>query len=219
MNYDENELSAVREQPNYIAQLARCRAAARLAKMGGISQPPKIVDGELVEFYGSERAGNNDKYGKWLTNCVGAAILVDGIKHSSTEHCYQKCKFQIQPDAQIANWCKQHGISVGDQIKQNINTINYMSTLSPVAVAKYGQTNKNIPIRSDWDAVRNEVMWNALVAKFTQNAEFATKLKETGNRVLVERAPTDAYWAINNSGLGENTLGVMLMIIRDTILE
>jgi ribA/ribD-fused uncharacterized protein len=67
--------------------------------------------------------------------------------------------------------------------------------------------------------IRNEVMWRALAAKYTQNEDYKSELLETGNKVLIERAPTDAYWAINSSGSGENMLGLMLMAIRNLLRE
>lgn len=204
MDYDVNELIAVRESEHYKKQIARICAPCI----------QKIVDDELIEFYGSEKRGNNDKYGKWLSNCFIARVEIDGELNRSSEHYYQREKFRIDAtDPHVIEWCKLRRVPVELQLNINKAYREQMATVSPVIVARQGRT-KSVVIRGDWESVKNAVMWRALVAKFTQNAEFAAALKSTGTRVLIERSPNDRYWAIDNRGVGANTLGIMLMVIR-----
>ena len=84
-------------------------------------------------------------------------------------------------------------------------------------MANWGRTTRDYKIRKDWNDVRVDVMYQALLAKFTQNPEFKQALKSTGDSVLIERAHTDKYWAIDDDGVGENMLGKLLMLVRDKI--
>lgn len=218
MEFDPVELDTIRADVKYQTEILRSREYAKLNKKSGNNHPPKIVDDLLIEFYGSEHGGNNDKYGKWLSNCVYAPIEIEGEKNKSSEHYYQRYKFIVhKDDHEFIKWCHERKVDPVTQIENNNLVRMHMATLSPYAVARYGQTVRSVPLRSDWDRIRDRIMWDALVAKFTQNKDFAAALKSTGDRVLIERAPTDSYWAVNNTGTGSNTLGVMLMVIRDLL--
>jgi ribA/ribD-fused uncharacterized protein len=214
MEFDPAALALIRESPDYITEIARCRQAAITAVQ---SRPPKRIDGSVIEFYGKERDGNNDIYGKWFSNCVPATCVIDGVTYPSSEHYYQCAKFHIVEDLHIQKWCADQNITFNVQNANNEAIRDQMMTMSPVNVARFGQTIRTAPIRSDWKSVKNNVMWRALIAKFTQNPEFAAQLVATGNKILIERAPTDRIWAINNNGIGENMLGCMLMMLRELI--
>ncbi|SIP86049.1 NADAR [Pacmanvirus A23] len=216
MEFDQNEIDVILTDTKYQEQLERSKLYAKEQRKQGILRPNKIVDDELIEFYGSNRNGS-DPFGKWFSNCVFARIIVDGKINNSSEHYFQREKFVICIDDKIKNWCRERKIPIEVQLKNNQLIYDKMATLSPVAVAKYGQTVRNAPIRSDWDEIRLSVMYKTLFAKFTQNKDFGEALKNTGDKVLIERAPTDSYWAVNNSGVGTNMLGVMLMVIRNVI--
>lgn len=215
MEFDPNELEAITTSPAYLEQIEICRRSARESKARGDKTPSKIITDNMIEFYGSERGGNNDQYGKWFSNCVFARIDVDGEKNNSSEHYYQRRKFLVdENDPAVRKWCRERSVTVDSQIRNNQLIRDRMATLSPVAVAKFGQSMREAPIRGDWEQIKYAVMWKALVAKFTQNPEFAEKLKSTGEKILIERAPTDAVWAVNSSGVGNNMLGAMLMLLR-----
>lgn len=220
MDYDPAELQNIREDKVYINCIERSKQAAISARKRGETNPPKIIDDLMIEFYGSERGGNNDIYGKYFSNCFCAKIIVNGETNISTEHYFQRQKFLIDKnDPVIIRWCREHKISIDEQIARNNLIREQMATLSPVNVAKFGQTMRSAPIRGDWDNIRNEIMWQALVAKYTQIDDYKTALLNSSDKVLIERAPTDAYWAVNASGCGENTLGVMLMAIRNLLRD
>lgn len=71
---------------------------------------------------------------------------------------------------------------------------------------------------SGWrNGVRDQVMWEVLEAKFSQNQEFKRLLDETKGAYLLEhnQASRDNYWSDNHDGSGKNMLGKMLMALRD----
>ena len=57
--------------------------------------------------------------------------------------------------------------------------------------------------RADWDEVRDEVMLRAVRAKFTQHRDLRQRLLDTGDEVLVEHSPADAYWGDGGDGSGK----------------
>lgn len=66
--------------------------------------------------------------------------------------------------------------------------------------------------------IRDQVMWEILQAKFSQNKEFRDLLRDTEGAYLLEhnnRKGKDAHWSDDHDGSGENLLGKMLMAIRD----
>jgi ribA/ribD-fused uncharacterized protein len=77
--------------------------------------------------------------------------------------------------------------------------------------------SRNVPLRSDWEVVKDDVMRKALRAKFLAHAELATLLLGTVGRELVENAPSDYYWGCGANGSGENRLGTLLMELRGAL--
>ena len=68
--------------------------------------------------------------------------------------------------------------------------------------------------RSDWETVKEDVMYKALQAKFMQHEKLRRKLMETGDRKLIEHSPHDSYWGDGGNGTGKNRLGELLMKLR-----
>ena len=74
--------------------------------------------------------------------------------------------------------------------------------------------NRKLPLRRDWESVKDNVMREALRAKFTQHPQLQSLLLETGDAVLVEHTTNDGYWADGGDGTGKNRLGILLMELR-----
>lgn len=79
-----------------------------------------------------------------------------------------------------------------------------------------------------WNGVRQVVVYEGLVAKFTQNPQLLQLLKNTKNDILAECAIKDKIWGIGLSMTdsdrlnrakwkGQNLLGYALMMVRDKI--
>ena len=80
------------------------------------------------------------------------------------------------------------------------------------------QEGRRVPLREDWEEIKDDVMYNVCKAKF-ENSELAEKLLATGDEELVEgNTWNDTYWGVCN-GVGENKLGKILMRIRDELRE
>ena len=84
---------------------------------------------------------------------------------------------------------------------------------SPMIAARLGRSRAH-PLRPDWETVKDNVMREALWAKFTQHPNLKSLLLATGEAELVEHTGNDAYWADGGDGTGKNRLGQLLMELR-----
>lgn len=78
-----------------------------------------------------------------------------------------------------------------------------------------GQT-RQVPLREDWNEVKEKVMYQGLKLKFTQNEDLKQKLLSTGQRKIIEHTKNDSYWG-DGLGKGLNRLGHLLMQLREEL--
>lgn len=124
-----------------------------------------------------------------LSNFAPYGFETDGAYWPTVEHYFQAQKFT-------------------DRAYQE--RIRKAST--PREARALGQS-RSLPIRSNWESVREEVMLYALRLKF-QRPELKTLLLGTGTRPLVEASPFDHYWGAGQDGSGKNRLGLLLEQVR-----
>jgi hypothetical protein len=77
--------------------------------------------------------------------------------------------------------------------------------------------DRRLPLRPDWEQVKDDVMRSAVLRKFQTHADIREILLSTGDEELVENAPGDYYWGCGKDGTGKNMLGIILMEIREII--
>lgn len=78
------------------------------------------------------------------------------------------------------------------------------------------RANRSYLMRDDWETLKNPVMYSLLIEKFKQ-PELRKLLIATGDREIIEGNNWgDIYWGMS-AGVGVNTLGRMLMQLRDEI--
>jgi len=80
------------------------------------------------------------------------------------------------------------------------------------------QRHKHLVDIHKWLAVRDNVMKEALIAKFSQDSGLKALLLSTRGKTLVEHTTNDNYWGDNGDGTGVNRLGQLLMEVRDYYL-
>ena len=79
--------------------------------------------------------------------------------------------------------------------------------------ANIGRSRK-LPLRRDWESVKDQVMLEVVRAKFTQRDDLKQILLGTGDAKLVEHTENDSYWGDGGNGSGKNRLGHLLMRVR-----
>lgn len=140
-----------------------------------------------IYFYTS-----TDRYGA-LSNFSRHGFELDGQYWPTVEHYFQAQKF------------------VGtDQVER----IRRAST--PKDAKKLGWT-RLVPLRADWEEVKDDVMRRAIRRKFEFHAELRDLLLSTGDEEIIENAPSDYYWGCGADGSGKNMTGVILMEVRSEL--
>jgi N-glycosidase YbiA len=129
-----------------------------------------------------------------LSNFSPYGFQLDGVFWPTVEHYFQAQKFPSHPAYQ-------------EKIRQ---------ARAPKEAKSLGRS-RTIPLRPDWEQVKEEVMRKGLRAKFTAHTELVALLLGTGTRQLIENAPSDSYWGCGYSGSGKNRLGVLLMELRTAL--
>jgi len=140
-----------------------------------------------IYFYGIR-----DAYGAF-SNFAHYGFTLDGEYWPTSEHYFQAAKFAGTDYAKAIQKAK-----------------------TPKIAATLGRSREH-PLRHDWEAVKDNVMHRALLAKFTQHPELRELLLNTGDDSIVEASPTDYYWGCGQDGSGKNRLGILLMELRDQL--
>lgn len=180
-------------------------SATRTSGRGGVSDPSagrkkasrprKATTGEprtatvepVIRFYAV-----GDEYG-CFSNFSPHPIKLKSNTWPTSEHYFQAQKFIGAPDEEEVRQAK-----------------------SPMVAARMGRSRKR-PLRKDWESVKDSIMHEAVLAKFTQHADLRETLLGTGEAKLVEHTENDAYWGDGGDGSGKNRLGQILMRIRDEL--
>ena len=79
--------------------------------------------------------------------------------------------------------------------------------------------DRSLPLRSDWEKVKDDIMRKAVLRKFETHADIREILLSTGDEYLVENAPGDYYWGCGADGTGKNMLGEILIEVRTLLRQ
>ena len=134
----------------------------------------------------------NDKYG-CFSNFAHYGFELDGKWWMTSEHYFQAQKF------------------CGTEYEEIIRLLD-----NPMKAAEMGR-NRKLPLRADWEQVKDDIMRKAVLAKFTQNKEIKNVLLSTGKETIVENTSNDYYWGCGKDGSGKNMLGIILMEVREKL--
>lgn len=76
-------------------------------------------------------------------------------------------------------------------------------------------------LRSDWNDIRDDIMYDIIKRKFNQNIDIKENIINTGFRKIVMYTPSkyDNYWGNGKDGTGENKMGQLLMKLRDEFYQ
>jgi ribA/ribD-fused uncharacterized protein len=141
----------------------------------------------VIKFYGT-----SSEYG-CFSNFAPHPIRLNGCTWPTVEHYFQAQKF---PDTEYEEAIRR--------------------AKSPAKAKGMGRTRR-YRLRRDWERVKDGIMREAVLAKFTQHEDIREMLLATGDALIIEDSPTDAYWGIGAHGGGKNKLGKILMSVRDQL--
>ena len=148
----------------------------------------KQFSDEVINFYGSKLPFYE------FSNFYPAEIDIDSKKYPTSEHYFQAMKFFPE-----------------EEIMEKVRLAK-----SPGIAAKIGR-DRSLPLRIDWEEVKDDIMYDAIYAKFTQNSTLKDVLLSTGDKLLVEHTKNDFYWGDGGDGSGKNMLGTLLMKLRNEL--
>ena len=117
-----------------------------------------------------------------FSNFSPHGFLIDGDYWPTVEHFFQAQKFPTHPD--------------------------YQAKIRQASSAKLTKTlgrSRAYPLRPDWEEIKEDLMRQALRAKFATHLELRQLLVGTGERALIENAPSDYYWGCGKTGSGKES--------------
>jgi N-glycosidase YbiA len=128
-----------------------------------------------------------------FSNFSAHGFTLDDAYWPTSEHYFQAQKFVGTPDLDRVRLAK-----------------------TPKLAANLGRS-RSLPLRSDWESVKDEIMHRAVLCKFQTHADIQEILLSTGEELIVENSPIDYYWGCGKDGTGKNRLGLILMQVRDCL--
>lgn len=132
------------------------------------------------------------EYG-YLATYSNYGFFKDGVFWKTSEHYYQAQKF-MDSDTKIRI--------------QNAETPKIASTIG---------RDRKLNLRSDWEEVKQDVMFDAVYYKFKQNKDILQKLLGTGNARIVEATVKENYWGCGPKNDGQNNYGKILVKVREKL--
>jgi ribA/ribD-fused uncharacterized protein len=87
---------------------------------------------------------------------------------------------------------------------------------SPRIAAQMGR-DRSRPLPKDWESRKDDIMREAVRAKFEQHDDLREILLATENASIVEHTENDSYWGDGGDGSGKNMLGRILMEVREEL--
>lgn len=128
---------------------------------------------------------------RFLSNFYDAEVELDGVVYRSTERAYQAAKtFNLQ---------EREAIRLAE---------------TDGRAKRLGQ---KVTLRPDFEQVKVSIMLDLVRQKFTKHPDLTKALLATGDVELVEgNTWGDTFWGVCN-GVGQNWLGLCLMMVRNEI--
>ena len=132
------------------------------------------------------------EYG-YLATYSNYGFFKDGVFWKTSEHYYQAQKF----------------IDYNTKIRiQNAETPKIASVIG---------RDRNLNLRSDWEEVKQDVMFDAVYYKFKQNKDILQKLLDTGDAKIIEATVKENYWGCGPNNDGQNNYGKILVKVREKL--
>lgn len=141
-----------------------------------------------IHFY----SNREEPYG-CFSNFSKHGFELDGLWWPTSEHYFQAQKYAGTPYAEVVRAAR-----------------------SPKEAANLGR-DRSLPLRPDWEAVKDEAMFRAVLRKFETHQDIRALLLSTGDELIVEDAPNDYYWGCGRDRTGKNRLGQILMEVRELL--
>ena len=128
-----------------------------------------------------------------LSNFSKHPFTLDDAWYPTAEHAFQAAKFAGTPQFEAIR--RQRGAKDAARLARECRSL----------------------VRSDWDAVKDDVMRRVLAARFAAHDSLRDLLMATGTEPIEFASPMDSYWGTGRDGSGLNRLGRLLEDFRATL--
>lgn len=126
---------------------------------------------------------------RFLSNFWPCEVTYDGKRYPSVEHAYQAAK--------------------------TLDEAERTSIRKAGSAGEAKKLGRRVTMRKDWENVKVGVMRDLVTQKFTNDPDLKARLAATRGRYLEETNTWgDVFWGVCR-GRGKNTLGHILMDVRD----
>lgn len=136
----------------------------------------------------------NESYG-FLSNFSPHGFELDGKYWQIAEHYFQAQKFVNTPYEEIVSRAR-----------------------TPREANKLGWS-RSVPIRKDWEDVKDDIMRKAVLRKFETHEKLRRLLLGTDDTEIIEKSTIDSYWGCGLDGNGKNMLGTILIETRSILRQ
>lgn len=143
-----------------------------------------------------------------LSNFSSFKVTWRGIEFDTSEHAYHFAKFTDFIE----------GSNEGITHNAAFVAAEIRAAKSAHEAFKIAERNK-IHRHEHWDNIKEDIMYEILLAKVTQHEYVHKKLLQTGNRELIEDSWRDDFWGWGPNRDGKNMLGKLWMKIRDRLVK
>lgn len=126
----------------------------------------------------------------YLANYSDHGFYKDGKYWPTAEHYFQAQKF------------------FDENIKERIRFAE-----TPKEASTIGR-DRNLPLRSDWEEVKQDIMLETVLLKFRANPDILELLLATGDEELIENTTKESYWGCGPDKNGQNNYGKILVKAR-----
>lgn len=133
---------------------------------------------------------------EFMSNFYNAPVTYDGLTYRNNEAAFQA---------------------------QKILDINERKRFCSFSPSKAKLDGRNCKLREDWEDIKDQIMYDVVKAKFTQNKELGKQLLNTQSEILIEgNWWHDNYWGDCycekcKNKKGQNNLGKILMKVREEL--
>lgn len=104
---------------------------------------------------------------------------------------------------------------------QKVLAVNERLKFKDLTASESKKLGRRVDLRSDWEDIKDDIMYSIVMAKFKQNESLKNKLLSTGEKFLLEGTTGwhDNYWGSCDCPKchkiqGKNVLGEILMRVR-----
>lgn len=175
-----------------------------------MSHEIKSEEEPMVRFYKPD-----EKPFGVFCNYLVSPISIRGKYYNSVEHFYQSKKFIGDYEETVRSAKTPHQSKVLASLRVSASSAQAYEWRVPLDQIIAKALEQKVQVRSDWEDIKEDIMFEGLKAKFDAYPTYKKLLLSTGTQRIEENSPIDTYWGTGKYGTGKNRLGVLLMKLRE----